>query len=211
MGVFLDFLFAKAIRRIDSDGPVRKPIYLTFDDGPTPLSTNKILKVLEQEAVKASFFCVANRVLKNPSLFDDIVSAGHSIGNHSLDHTFKNFFLGKQRMFNWIRDSEQLFAERLNKPTIGFRSPAGVITPELLWALKELKMPLIHWNVRFFDTQLLWTPKKALCAVDKLKKGDVILLHDTHSNDIDAFTNTLKIFIRGAKDKGFDLLPITNI
>ena len=211
MGIFSDFLLAKAIRRIDSKKSDLKPIYLTFDDGPTPHSTDKILNLLDKERVKASFFCVANKTLETPSLFNEIVSAGHSIGNHSLDHTFRNFFLGRRKMFNWISESEQVFSKMLNKPTIGFRSPAGVITPELIWALKELKIPLIHWSVRFFDTQFLWTEKKALYAVNRLKKGDIILLHDTHNREIDTFNNTLNVFVRAAKEKGFNFLSITNV
>jgi peptidoglycan/xylan/chitin deacetylase (PgdA/CDA1 family) len=112
-------------------------------------------------------------------------------------------------MFNWINGSEQVFSKILNKPTVGFRSPAGIITPELIWALKELKLPLIHWSVRFFDTRRLWTEKKALCAVDHLKRGDIILLHDVHRQNTDHFTNTLGIFIKAAKDKGFSFLPIS--
>ena len=102
MGIFSDFLLAKAIRRINSDDPGLNQIYLTFDDGPAHHSTNKILNLLDEEKIKTSFFCVANQVLKEPSLFNEIVSAGHSIGNHSLDHTFHNFFLGKRKMFNWM-------------------------------------------------------------------------------------------------------------
>ncbi|MCX6112772.1 MAG: polysaccharide deacetylase family protein, partial [Proteobacteria bacterium] len=122
MGVFSDFLLAKTIRRIDSSDSSLNPIYLTFDDGPTDHSTSMILDLLDEEKVKASFFCIANKALKTPSLFNEIVSAGHSIGNHSLDHTFHNFFLGKRKMFNWINESEQVFSKILNESTVGFRS-----------------------------------------------------------------------------------------
>ena len=211
MTTFPDLLFSKPIRNITSDNIKLNPVYLTFDDGPNIESTTKILNVLDQENIKASFFCVANRAKDNLSLFNEITTAGHSIGNHSLDHSFHNFFLGKSRMLNWVNASEQVFKKILNKPTIGFRSPAGIITPELIWALKELKIPLIHWKVRFFDSQFIWTEKKAIEAVSRLKKGDIILLHDIHRKNTDAFTDTLKTFIKATKEKDFLFLPITNI
>lgn len=211
MSIFSEFIFAKCIRRIDPKQTNLSPIYLTFDDGPTPHSTDKILRILDEEDAKASFFCVANRAKENLSLFNEIISRGHSIGDHSLDHKFRNFFLGKGRMLNWVNESEQFFRSILNEPTIGFRSPAGIITPELVWALKELKLPLIHWNVRFFDTQFLWTEKKALRAVNKLNSGDIVLLHDIHRENFKAFTKTLETFIKAAKEKGFKFLPLSNI
>ncbi|MCX6112633.1 MAG: hypothetical protein NTY22_05025, partial [Proteobacteria bacterium] len=62
--------------------------------------------------------------------------------------------------------------------------------------------------VRFFDTQFTWTEKKARQSISKLKPGDIVLLHDINRDDIDAFIDTLKVFIDVAKDRGFSFVSI---
>ena len=66
--------------------PKEKVIYLTFDDGPTPEITNWTLKTLKDYNAKATFFCIGNNVKKHPEIFKNVLTEGHSIGNHTQDH-----------------------------------------------------------------------------------------------------------------------------
>ena len=92
---------------------------------------------------------------------------------------------------------------------MGFRSPAGVETPPLWDTLKELDMPLIHWDVRFFDAVWPWTPRKAEKSLHRLRSGSIILLHDRQkpANE-DLFLDTLDLYIDRIKDSGLDFAPI---
>ena len=79
----LTYLFSSFIWKIPNDN---KTVYLTFDDGPTEKVTRKILEVLKNEKVKASFFCVGKNVEKYPDLFACIKAEGHGVGNHTNTH-----------------------------------------------------------------------------------------------------------------------------
>jgi peptidoglycan/xylan/chitin deacetylase (PgdA/CDA1 family) len=157
--------------------PDSKSLYLTFDDGPVS-STDDVLKILDRHKIKATFFVVAQTAKKNQAILRNILAAGHSIGNHSLDHSYSHFFKGKQSLLQWIKSSEEEISSLIEGPTVGFRPPAGVRTPELHQALSELQMPLILWRQRFFDTIFPFTFSKARRSLKCVKPGSIILLHD---------------------------------
>ena len=77
----IQLVFLRLLWRISPDKPV---VYLTFDDGPNNSTTPDILKILENEKIKSTFFCIGNNVLKNPEIFQEIIEKGHSVGNHSM-------------------------------------------------------------------------------------------------------------------------------
>ena len=79
----IPLIFLRLLWRLSSNKPF---VYLTFDDGPNDSTTMDILKILEKEKIKGTFFCIGNNVLKNPELFQEIIEKGHSVGNHSMSH-----------------------------------------------------------------------------------------------------------------------------
>src|SRR4051812_40416820 len=83
---FFTSLLGKPIRKISSVNQLQ--LFLTFDDGPDPYSTGPILNLLEKHQVPATFFMIAEKAVKNRDLTKRIVSQGHTIGNHSLDHCY---------------------------------------------------------------------------------------------------------------------------
>jgi peptidoglycan-N-acetylglucosamine deacetylase len=183
--------------------------YITFDDGPFPGCTENVLKTLEENKVKASFFVVAERARRERSLLFEIQSQGHSIGNHSLDHSYGNFFARKSSLKEWIKRSEGIL-EDLGVEPVGFRSPVGIRTPALHAALRELKLPLIHWNIRFYDTKREWAKSKALSSWKKTGPGSIVLLHDTHTGEKGArFLESLSAYLKMAYNENIplDCLP----
>ena len=80
--LLIQIVFSKIVWRLQSN---KKEIYLTFDDGPSSI-TLEILNVLEKENIKVTFFCTGDNVKRYPKLYDKIISAGHSVGNHSMTH-----------------------------------------------------------------------------------------------------------------------------
>jgi peptidoglycan-N-acetylglucosamine deacetylase len=193
------------VRQIISE----RNLYLTFDDGPEPGCTEKVLKLLNDEKAKATFFVVARKAQKYSALIEEITSQGHTIGNHSLDHGYSNFFRGKAAILEWIEESENILRP-LAGLTVGFRPPAGVRTPELAWALKRLALPLILWNQRFFDTRFSWTPQRARRGVERVSKGSIILLHDRQPHSkLDLFLESLRIYIQRGKEMGFEFEALT--
>ncbi len=185
-------------------------LYLTFDDGPDPLVTEKILRVLEKHKAYASFFVIVQKAVAHSDVIREMRSSSHAVGNHSWDHRYQNYFSGKQKIKEWINKADDTLDTILSEKNIGFRSPAGVRTPPLHGALKELGLPLILWNRRFFDTQIEWTKNRALEGIEKLKSGDIILLHDRQTRwPVASFLDTLSIFIEKNQERGFCFKPLT--
>jgi peptidoglycan-N-acetylglucosamine deacetylase len=198
-------------RPLNHVATARTELYLTFDDGPEPGFTDRILKVLQASDSKATFFVIADRAEKSPQLIREILSEGHSIGNHSLDHGYANFFRGRSAMRSWIQQSEEKLQFLTGGiPTVGFRPPAGVITPELVGALKDLQIPLVLWTQRFFDTTLPWTTDRALGSLSKIRGGSIILLHDRQRAERQGmFEISLAVYLEHAKSRGFQFQSLT--
>ncbi len=186
-----------------------KSIYLTFDDGPDADSTPAVLELLQRYEAKATFFIVAARAKQNSRLLQDIKAAGHAIGNHSLDHKYSAFFKNSQKMGEWIDEAEAVFKSLNSGPSIGFRPPAGVCTPELGNALRQRRIPLILWQHRYFDKTRRWTEKNALNSIKFIQPGDIILLHDSQRAGLKAgFLKTLDTYLNALKGAGFELAPL---
>lgn len=206
--VVTEFFFGKqhVLRSIKNSS---KALYLTFDDGPHGDFTLKVLDVLERANAKATFFMIAQKAQEQKAVVQEVVARGHRLGNHSLDHNHSVFFSNQDAIRHWIESSEHVLREVSQIDTVGFRPPNGVLTPHLLKATEQLKIPVYLWNRRFFDTVKMWSEKSALKALSHLKSGDIILLHDrqkTHREN--EFLKTLKTFLSSAKQKGFRFEPL---
>jgi peptidoglycan-N-acetylglucosamine deacetylase len=165
------------VRRV----PGSAGILLTFDDGPDPDVTPRLLDLFDELAVRATFFVIGEKAARHRPILRRMLAAGHSVGDHSWDHTYGPFFQARPRLEAWIRRSQQQLEDLTGRACFGFRSPAGVTTPPLIQTLRILDLPLVHWNRRYFDTRFAFTPAKARCAAERLKAGDVVLLHDGNS------------------------------
>lgn len=149
-----------------------KSVYLTFDDGPCPEVTPKVLDILDRYDIKATFFCVGNNVKKYPHIFDLIVNKGHRVGNHTMHH-LKGF---NSSLNDYIKDVEE--ANRMINSDL-FRPPYGRIT---IKQLKELKKSykVIMWDVITRDYNPKLKPEKCFSIVKRFsRKGSIIVFHDS--------------------------------
>ena len=203
----LDKIFGTCIRNIPSR---EKVLYLTFDDGPHESCTPKVLDLLSQHLVQATFFVVAEALQRNLSVGRSIVAHGHNVGNHSLDHKYHHFFSHKRYLMDWVGQARDFIEQALQVQTIGFRSPWGIRTPFLGMALRELRCPLVHWNQRIFDTQR-GLPRTAIFnRIPQFQPGDILLLHDTHIKFQQSFLEGLELLLTYSKKAGFTFKAIPN-
>ncbi|MXS71326.1 polysaccharide deacetylase family protein [Flavobacteriaceae bacterium W22] len=155
-----------------------KEVALTFDDGPTEF-TPKFLDLLKENNVKATFFCIGKQIEKYPEIFQRIISEGHTIGNHTYSHSKNTGFLSTSKMIEEIEKCDEVMLKIGNVKTNLYRPPFGVTNPNIAKAIKKTKKNSIGWNVRSLDTVIM-DEKKILRRVTKdLKKGSIVLLHDT--------------------------------
>lgn len=154
-------------------------IALTFDDGPDPLRTPKVLDVLARHKAQAAFFLIGEKASAHPELVRRILSEGHTIGNHTYTHSGL-FPLNSSRK---IREELRCTAETLaritgRKPRL-FRPPFGVTNPLIGCAVRKAGYDSVGWSVRSLDT-ISRTPRQKVLAriLRGIHDGAVILLHD---------------------------------
>lgn len=167
-------------------------IALTFDDGPTEF-TASILDLLQQYNQKATFFCIGKQVKKNPELAKRIVKDGHIIANHTYTHTTKMGFLPKKEVYKEIQLTKRIIHEITGLNVRLFRPPFGVTNPNIARACKESRVEVIGWNIRSLDTVLKSEFKIVQRVKKRLKKGSVILLHDTSQKTVNTLEQLLQV------------------
>lgn len=163
-------LFPSCVWSLPTEG--EKLLYLTFDDGPVESVTPWVLETLAKYNANATFFCVGKNVEKNPRLYKEIISAGHSIGNHTYSHKNGWKTLYKDYM-NDVARGEKFINSNL------FRPPYGKLKPLQIKELKK-RFQIIMWS--FITGDYLKTLKKEMVLEEmknKIVSGDIIVFHDS--------------------------------
>ena len=180
-------------------------IYLTFDDGPTPEITEWVLKLLKEQDIKATFFCIGNNIEKYPDIFQKVLQEGHAIGNHTYNH-LKGWKTAKEDYIENTKSCERIIKEYtkdIDRRSKLFRPPYGKIKFSQAKILRQLGYKIVMWDVISVDYDKNISPKKCLKNVTKnTTSGSVIVFHDS----IKAFDNlkfALPEAIRYLKNKGF--------
>jgi len=163
----------------------KKEIYLTFDDGPTPEVTLFVLDVLKKHHAKATFFCIGKNIENHSEIFQQIIDANHTIGNHSHNHLNgwkvpRNlYFDNVEKCQSIIRNHNSSKIKRL-KTTKLFRPPYGKIKRLQAKALLKLGYKIIMWTVLSGDFDLNIPKEKCLEHVIKhTNNGSIIVFHDS--------------------------------
>jgi peptidoglycan-N-acetylglucosamine deacetylase len=156
-------------------------VAITIDDGPDPAVTPQVLAQLDRFHVRASFFCVGERVLRHKELAQEIVSRGHCIENHSQSHRHNFSLLGPAGMRSEISTAQDsIFQVTGSRPSF-FRAPAGLRNPFLDPVLTALELRLASWTRRGFDTVNGDADAVYERLTASLEGGDILLLHDGNS------------------------------
>lgn len=192
-------LFPEAVWRIQVVG--RKVAYLTFDDGPVPEATPKILEILERYGVKASFFMVGDNARRYPELYAAVHDAGHTIGNHTMHHV-----RGRKTSFRrYIRDI--LEAHELLKVPL-FRPPHGLLSFRQAHTLQK-HLNMIMYDVVTRDYARNITPEEVVNNVKRFaRSGSIIVFHDSEKSAKTTIA-ALPAAIEWLQENGFELRAIT--
>lgn len=156
-------------------GPTR---YLSFDDGPDPVHTPRLLDLLAKHGIRASFFVIGDKVKKHPELVKRIVAEGHMLGNHSYTHwSFKRMSLRK--MLDEIDQTDQLLSAFDDRPRHRMRTPRGDLPLSLLLHFAMRWRSFVFWSYDSLDYQN--QTEDALVArlrAHPPQPGDIVLMHD---------------------------------
>lgn len=149
-----------------------KVLHLTFDDGPIAKVTPWVLDQLAQYKASATFFCIGDNIKKNPSLFKEIIDAGHAVGNHTYNH-LNAWKTDNRAYFLNVRRCAQLVHSRL------FRPPYGKLLPRQAgFLLRHYR--IVMWDVLSGDFDPLISWEHCLQNVVKnAQKGSIVVFHDS--------------------------------
>jgi len=201
--------FVKAVCRGDVTA---KHVALTFDDGPDPVGTPNLLKVLKQHEIKAAFFPIGEKIRISSEMIKEIDREGHIIGNHSFRHVWWTNFLISGALDREIRMAQEAIEAAIGKVPAYFRPPMGLTNPHLRRKLKRHGLSVVGWDVRPFDIGTS-TEKVIKRVLKKIRNGSIILLHDTGRApaDLVRLTDELVTEIKAQKYTFIELEELTGI
>jgi peptidoglycan/xylan/chitin deacetylase (PgdA/CDA1 family) len=159
-------------------------VLLTFDDGPCSINTPNVLKVLDEYNVKALFFVVGKRAQEHGDLLELISGKGHLLCNHTYSHEYYSL-LSPISLFKEIFLCQSLIRKNSRQNYKIFRPPNGRISLLGLMIAKMLKMKVVLWSLAGDDWKRGTQSEAALIGCEmakKLRRGDVVLLHDDNPN-----------------------------
>ena len=183
-----------------------RSIALTFDDGPDPVDTPKLLDLLQEKGVKATFFVVGKRADQYPEIVRRACAEGHLIANHTWSHCSLFCFLMPHRLRSEIeRGTESVRRSCGFRPRL-FRSPVGLRHPLLAPYLEDAGLEYISWSIRTRDTLTANSGVLARRILNKAVSGDIILLHDHLPGGAGAMLEALPRIIDELRERGFEFV-----
>lgn len=185
-----------------------REVALTFDDGPDPVTTPRVLEVLRRYDARATFFLVGSQVERYPDLVREIVAAGHTVANHTYSHTARWTVASRadvEQELEWCRSAIKGatgVAVRL------FRPPFGVTNPIIARAVSRGGYKAIGWSVRSLDTVTSRSREEVgERVVRSLRAGDVVLLHDR----VEGAEQLVEMILRYTQGRGWRSVSVDEL
>ena len=188
-----------------------KQLALTYDDGPNDPHTLRLLEVLAEHNVRATFFLIGRYVQQRPDIVREVVKAGHVIGNHTFTHPLLTFKTAAEVRIE-LSDCRSAIQDAVGEHSNLFRPPFGGRRPAVLRIARQLGLEPIMWNVTGYD----WDAPPAVVIEKKvssrMRGGDVILLHDGGHKQMGADRSQTVLatdhLITRYKSEGYDFMTI---
>jgi peptidoglycan/xylan/chitin deacetylase (PgdA/CDA1 family) len=161
------------------DGPLKGgSICLTFDDGPDPVHTPRLLDVLKEYKAPATFFVIGQHAERYPELIRRIVAEGHAMGNHSFTHSEPSA-TSTQKLLTEVRKTREILLGLTGQAPAIFRPPKGKLTANKLWALWRAGQTVVLWNADPKDYASQSTEEvRTWFEKNPLRAGNLVLMHD---------------------------------
>lgn len=213
-------VYVRAFCRENTD---RKVVYLTFDDGPHPPETERVLDVLRERGAKATFFLIGSKVSGNEAVLRRMLEEGHALGLHTYSHAGTFPLLSFDKMLADVNEGKRAVESVAGRKISLFRPPFGVTNPTIAKVVRTLGLQTVGWDVRSFDTMFCkssehsckqsgydWYVPVVERIMKQVRPGSVILLHDR----LDGASELLALLLDSLAASGYDFtraLPNTQI
>jgi len=182
-------------------------IAMTFDDGPSPETTPRLLDILKQRNIKATFFMIGQNAERNPTIVKRILAEGHEIGNHSWTHPQLSK-LSDDRVTDEINKTQNAIKDASGYTPVILRPPYGAITArQKEWIEKQFGLSVIIWSVDPFDWKRPGVSVIEQRILAGARPGAIVLSHDIHKQTVDAMPATLDALAA----KGFKFVTVSQL
>ncbi|RKE17902.1 polysaccharide deacetylase family protein [Streptomyces sp. TLI_171] len=203
-------LMRRAGRCLWADPCERPVVALTFDDGPNPPYTGRILDVLDRYGVPATFFCVGLHALAHRAELERMAAAGHQIANHTWSHPYLPDLSRGELVAQLERTDEAIAAAVGGDGPRMFRPPYGGRTPEVLSWLNELDTTVVLWDVEPSDWALPGAQAITRAVLEQARPGALILMHDG-GGDRSQTAEALPGVIEGLLGRGYEFARVDGL
>lgn len=208
----LEYVPPKLIKRMLSGvlwegDPASKAVSLTFDDGPDPDVTPKVLDTLDRYGATGSFFLTGKNVKRYPELARTIVECGHDIGSHGMNHDV--FMLRRRRdVLTDISESLRVIEEHTGCAATLFRPPHGLFDFTTIRVVKRLKLRMVLWSLLSGD----YREGEPVLVLDRVKRymhpGAIIVFHDTVRGGGNKLPEIIDSVCAKAREDGLGLVGV---
>ncbi len=187
----------------------RPCVALTFDDGPDGVYTPRVLDVLKDYGVPATFFLLGQNMENHPQVARRIIEEGHAVGNHSYSHPDLRKLTASEAYQNQVNKTQQVFKDILDYEPLYFRPPYGALTDEQIEMLGAEGFIIVNWSIETFDwSAALNNPAGILERVNRYHhEGAVILMHSAGGNR-STTVEALPLIIESLREKGYEFITI---
>jgi peptidoglycan/xylan/chitin deacetylase (PgdA/CDA1 family) len=189
-----------------------KAIALTFDDGPSH-DTDRILDILAEHNLRATFFLIGRQVERFPQAARRIATEGHTVGNHSYSHPIY-LYRSPSETHRQLKQAQEVISEATGIRPVFARPPCGVRTPAYFSGARSLGLRTVQWDVSGFDWK--GNPPRIIArnVLRRVRAGSIILLHDGDSeskHDRRATAEALPLIITGLLSRGLCVVPLAEL
>lgn len=187
-------------------------VALTFDDGPDPVSTPELLRLLARHRVSATFFVTGRKAEQYPDLIREMLDRGHTIGNHTCTHDNLVMLKREAVLMREIASTQDVLKSFGIVP-LAFRPPVGIVSPRLAPVLQECGMYALNFSRRggdFGNRRLRHLSRR---LVRRVRSGDIVALHDVRPvyQDVRVWLLEVERLLDGIRRKGLKIIPLAEL
>jgi peptidoglycan/xylan/chitin deacetylase (PgdA/CDA1 family) len=188
--------------------PEKKVIALTFDDGPWPSSTAKVLDILKKNNIKGTFFVVGQNVKNYPDLSKRVVAEGHIIANHTWHHWYH--YMNAQAAAYEVANTGDIIYQTTGVKTSLFRPPGGIMSNGVAAYAKNNNYAIIMWSADSMDYSRPGVPKLINNIFREAKPGGIVLMHDG-GGDRSRTVTALPEIISKFRKQGYEFVTVPEL
>ena len=189
-------------------------VALTFDDGPTHSTTPKVLALLAQYNIKATFFIIADKAVEHPEVVKAIIAQGHCIGSHDLHHSNTENLRFYTKAKDEIEQSCAVLQNISGQKITLYRPPVGLYNPHIAKAVATLGLTTVGWSATIRDNcNRNIAHIKKIPTLAKAKDTSILIFHDSAPNSVNEalFLEKLEELIVALKEQGKEFVSLEDL